>query len=216
MATNYAVRVTRSYEQCAAWVARLSLRCDKLLAYEHVGTETEKVHIHLMLVGVRCDVDTLKNDAKATGLGALKGNGDWTFKTKDKKYGDVTDSPTYITYMTKGIHDPKYNKGYTAEEVAACKAAFVNHDGKSRDEKEYAAFEERLRGENIEKDKWELVNNKMLETYPGFTKVRKLAINYALAKCKVMNIKCKNLAQMLYNTYCWRHEVPKPERYDRW
>lgn len=216
MATNYAVRITRSYEACSAYVAKLAMRCDKVLVYEHVGSSTEKVHVHMMLVGVRGDKKTLKNDAKGTALATLKGNADWSFKTKDAKYGDVTDSPQYITYMTKGIHEPKYNKGYTTEEVAACKAAYVSHDGKTKDEKEYKAFEERLRGEDISKDKYELINNKMVETYPGFNMVRKAAIAYAIAKTKVLNIKCKNMAQMLYNTYCWLHEVPKPPQFDKW
>lgn len=218
MATHYAVRITRSYEQCAAYVAKISLLCEKMLVYEHVGTATEKVHVHMMLIGVRCDKKTIKDNAsKGTALATLKGNGDWSWKTEDKKYGKVTDSVEYITYMTKGKFDPKYNKGYSKEELDHAKSLWVDHSGKSKDELLYAAFELMLVGKiNNPHKSSELVGTRIVDTYPGFDIVRRAAISFAIEKVRVMNIKCKNMAQMLYNTYCWRHNIDKPPQFDKW
>lgn len=217
MATNYAVRITRPYEECAAYVAKISLLCEKVLVYEHVGTATEKVHVHLMIVGARCDKKTIKdNAAKGTPLARLKGNGDWSWKSTDSKYGPVEDSPKYISYMSKGKHDPKYNKGYTQEELDDAKSKWVEPTNKSKDEKLYIEFEEVLRGQTINPDKvTEVIGLKVIDSYPGFEKVRKAAISFAMEKVHVMNIKCRNMAQMLYNTYCWKHNVVKPDRFDK-
>jgi len=215
MATNYAVRITRAWSAIERAIHAIALRCDKVLAYEHVGSATEKVHVHLILIGVRCDVDTLKNDMKRNGLATLKGNGEWSFKTKDKKYGDVEDSPKYITYMTKGQHDPKYNKGYTQEELDQAKSNWVERSNKSKAEIEYWAFDAL-----VPKDlppEYEMVNGKPIHMpYRAFKEVRRRAMAYAMEKLHVMTPACKNMIQMLYKTYCYKHNIEMDPQFDKW
>jgi len=196
-------------------VVALALRCDKVLAYEHVGNATEKVHVHLMLVGVRCDTDTLKNDCKRNGLATLKGNADWTFKTKDKKYGDVEDSPQYICYMTKGKYDPKYNKGYTQEELDDAKSKWTNKP-KSKQVMEFELFEV-LVPKDLPNDVVMVARgNKMESEYRGFNKVRDMAWAYSMEKCGVAGAACKAMCQMLYKTYCYKHRIVMDPKFDNW
>lgn len=209
MATNYAVRITRAWDIVERAVVALALRCDKVLAYEHVGSATEKVHVHLMLVGVRCDTDTLKNDCKRNGLGMLKGNADWTFKTKDKKYGDVQDSPQYICYMTKGKYDPKYNKGYTQEELDIAKATWVvPSKQKSLWSKWFAEFELM-----VPKDlpQHSVLGINSAESFPGWSKVRSMAIAFIFEKTGELRRKDRNDAVDMWLTYCYKHHIDMPK-----
>lgn len=213
MATNYAVRITYSYAELQRAVVALAIRCDKILAYEHVGTATEKVHVHMILVGVRCDIKTLKDDIKRNGFAAIKGNAQWSFKTRDKKYGDVEDSPKYITYMTKGTLDPKYNKGYTVEQLEEAKKSWVDKPAqKNKDLVEYYAFRE-----VVPKDLplTMMIGSKFVGDY-AFSKVRDLARKYAFAKVGVWNARTAAMGSMLYKTYCMFYDIPIPNEYDRW
>lgn len=211
MATNYAVRITRSWSVVERAVVAIALRCDKVLAYEHVGSATEKVHIHLILVGVRCDVDTLKNDMKRNGLATLKGNGEWSFKTKDKKYGDVTDSPVYITYMTKGKYDPKYNKGYSNEELEQAKASWVEPSRqKSRWSRWFAEFEAVV-PKDLPQDPVMIGSGlSQKETFPGFTKVRAMAAAFVFEKKGELRKNDRSDVVDMWLTYCYKHHISMP------
>lgn len=216
MSRCYAVRIARSYALVERAVHAIALRCDKVLAYEHVGSATEKVHVHLMLVGVRCDEDTLKNDCKRNGLATLKGNGDWSFKTKDKKYGDVEDSPKYITYMTKGVHDPKYNKGYTDDELKEAKESWVPPSKqKSKASKYYYEFE-LVMPKDLPQPQVIMSGgvSKVIGEYDAFNLVRSRAFAFCMEKFDLQTQACKQTIQMLYRTYCYKHNVRVPERFD--
>ncbi len=127
--SNYAVRLRSSYETLITTVADWALKCDKILCYEH-PEKTDNIHCHLLLYGVYDSTDTLKRLMRSHGI-ELKGAGQISFKTSfklnDGTKVDITDEtiPKYITYMSKGIHNPKYNKGYEQSFVDACKAAWV-------------------------------------------------------------------------------------------
>lgn len=213
MATNYAVRVTRSYEQCARGVAAAALLCDKALVYEHVGDATEKVHIHMMLIGVRCDKKTIQ--ASFSYL-ALKGNQAWSWKTKDAKYGAVEDSVTYVTYMTKGKFDPKYNKGYTTPFLEDAKRGWVDMKKKSPQLIEYEKFCLLVPKDLPQHSELVQVGTKMETRYVGFNRVRDLAFAYAMEKCGVASPKAKMLTSMLYRTYCYRHGIDMDPKFDTW
>ena len=47
---HYAVRITHSYEVAKPIVHLWAMKCEKILAYEHLGERTGKIHIHLLLV----------------------------------------------------------------------------------------------------------------------------------------------------------------------
>lgn len=127
-------RITRPYSDLSGVVAKWALRCERLIVYEHLGEETEKVHIHAAIYGAGCDKKTLKNDYKHL---KLTGNEEHSWKEWDGC--DVV-----ITYMTKGELDPKYNKGYTVDQVNEFKTKWVppkEHVKKTSWEKLYDEFE---------------------------------------------------------------------------
>lgn len=118
---HYAVRITHSYEIAKPIVHLWAMRCDKLLAYEHLGERTGKIHIHLLLVNTSVDKKQLRNIAATTKI-PVSGNEWMSFKVADL-------DPTYIRYMSKGEIDPSYNKGYEAHELDAIKQTWVNQKG---------------------------------------------------------------------------------------
>lgn len=222
MATNYAVRITRSYAAVERAVVAVALRCDKVLAYEHVGDATEKVHIHLMLIGVRCDKKTIQKTMKdaCPEVARFKGNGDWSFKTKDAKYGDVEDSPKYITYMTKGKFDAKYNKGYSQEELDNAKANWKEPSKlKTKFDKYYQEFEMLLHGQDIRKERVVThVGMNVVESFPGYNLVRDAALAFVRRREGALNMVRLGMATGLWVTYVYDYgiEVPKGTKMDRW
>lgn len=213
MPFNYAVRVTRSYEFCKHFVAAWALKCDKILAYEHVGTVTEKVHIHLMIIGSSVESDQLRNIARPLGGAVLKGNGDWSFKTKDKKYGAVTDSPRYISYMSKGQYDPKYNKGYSDAELAEAKSAYAPLGKQSKVELQFNEFQGQIDLEDI--PKYQVVNQFFPKGhFPAFELVQTKARAYAFKanKC-IWSQATAALARTLTMTYCMRNDVSFDDKF---
>lgn len=213
MAVNYAVRITKPYSQLDRGVAAVAMLCDKTLVYEHVGTKTEKVHVHMMLIGVRCDKKTLQ--AK---FPICKGNKDWSWKTKDAKYGDVEDSPKYITYMTKGKLDPVYNKGYTIEELNEAKAAWTDKK-KSKAMIEYEAFDLMI-DKSLPQDPVveapSVQNPHPQVEYRGFNVVRKKAFEYVMEKHGLASPAAKCLMSTLYRTYCYKHGIVMDPKFDTW
>lgn len=211
MATNYAIRVTRAYQDVEPAVVACALLADKVLAYEHVGTATEKVHIHLLLIGVRCDKKTLQKKMNERLKHKLIGNGDWSFKTKDKNYGDVEDSVKYITYMTKGKHDAKYNKGYTDEELATAKALWVEPvRQKSKWSKWFAEFELMI-SPDLPKTPLVLPGLNQKETYPGYDEVRRKATAFIFEKTGELRKHNRSDAKDMVITYCYKHKVATPK-----
>lgn len=108
MPYDYFIRVTHSYDRCASMVSRWALECSKILVYEHVGSETEKVHIHCVLRDSRLQKKQLRNIG--SNFVDLKGNENCSFK-------ECVSEETPVTYMSKGNLQPKYNKGYDPEWV---------------------------------------------------------------------------------------------------
>lgn len=212
MAENYAIRITRSYVVLERAIGAAALLADKVLAYEHIGTATEKVHVHLLLIGVRCDKKTLQKrmNEHFKILDQLNGNGDWSFKTKDKNYGPVEDSVKYITYMTKGQFDAKYNKGYTQEQLDEAKALWVEPvKAKSQWAKWYAEFELMLPN-NIPKEAHQFIGNTLKETFPGWSQVRRAAGDFMYAKKGDMKRTTRADAKDMWFTYCWKHRIATP------
>lgn len=220
---NYAVRITLPYSKIERGVQSLALRADKVLAYEHVGSATEKVHVHLMIVGARADLKTLKDDMKRGGCGTLKGNGDWSWKTKDKKYGSVEDSVKYVTYMTKGQYMPLYNKGYTNEFLLEAKSLWVDRPkNASRQEQMYYEFEALVPKDLPKAPIYsELVEGVVVSylkgKYSGFEEVRKMSFQFAMEKCHgILSPGAKILIQTLYQTYCFKYQIMIDPKFDRW
>lgn len=232
--SNYAVRIASPYSKIERGVQSVALRADKVLAYEHVGTVTEKVHVHMIIMGARCDVKTLKADMVKGGVvvkGATATNGDWSWKTsfKDKITGDViqideTNVIKGITYMTKGVFDPKYNKGFSDEVIADAKSKWVEPPkGKaSRQERLYYEFDVMVPKDIPTSCVYtEMVDGNIVNwpkgKYRGFEIVRNMAFKFAMEKCRgILGPGAKSMIQMLYQTYCFKHGIEMDPKFDRW
>jgi len=182
---HYAVRITHSYEHCKRVIGLWALRCQKMIVYEHEGEKTNKVHIHVALFNTSIDKKQLRNVAASTGL-PCKGNENMAFTKKD---WDL--DPIYITYMTKGKHDPKYNKGYSDEEVSTFRNNWV----------EPAVYQKK------DPKDVELYNDWHCEDME-FYLVRRSAMQYVYNNvCPVWNAHAINQYKMLVRTYLFRHPM---------
>lgn len=102
-----------SHDKLLQFIQTLDKKCDKLVVYRHPKEEAEREHIHALLVGCnlsekqvreRCSIDlSLEKSNKNYSVGSTY--------AKNIKISELT-YPTYISYMSKGIHEPLYNKGF--------------------------------------------------------------------------------------------------------
>ena len=214
MVNHYAVRLRASYEALQGTIGAWALRCDGVLCYEHVE-RAENIHCHLLLDNVGCSIDTLKGIMRQHGID-LKGAGQLSFKTKYKlACGDVVNITAdnlgkYITYMTKGKYDPKYNKGYDPARIAQLKSEWVVYSNPYEH-----PLKEHMRGfDTFVSKKLSDVQNDMYNRI-GLNKdiVRKWTFAYC-SQLYEGNIhrQFKNLWGSMYETYCVRHKLLTDEQ----
>lgn len=117
MSYDYFVRITHPYATLVPLVSDWALKCEKMAVYEHVGSATEKVHCHLVIIGSRIQKKQLRNIALLYNID-LRGNEMCSFK--------ICISPEVpLIYMTKGSIDPSYIKGWEPSEARLWKAKWV-------------------------------------------------------------------------------------------
>lgn len=166
-------------------------RATKMVAYEH--PEEGNIHCHILLMGVYCTDQTLKDDLKSHGVG-LKGAGQLSFKTTfkspDKVKLEINEETClkFITYMSKGKYEPKYFTTFTQEDIKSCKDAWINYRHKSKDEILYTDFVKYI----MEREKTLSVT---------IEDIRPEAIEFAKRKYGVINLGCRRDAAMLRTTY---------------
>lgn len=107
-----AFRITRSYDQLESFMTKLSQHSSKLVVYEH---EASRLHVHGLVVDCNVSTDTLKNWIKNACQCSTFPKSDWSFITKDKQGRLVDDN--FITYMSKGVLQPKCVYGYDADVI---------------------------------------------------------------------------------------------------
>lgn len=102
-----------------------------MVVYEH--TDASRIHLHFLVEECTVSTDTLKNYFKKE-LGVVNSR-DWSFKTATKvpivvqetnKYSRGGFSE-YIKYMSKGKHEPVFNKGYEEAYLDFCKSLWENN-----------------------------------------------------------------------------------------
>lgn len=147
MPAIYAVRLTCSYEKmcesvddCIPFIQYIQNHFETVLVYEHVGSVNEKVHCHLLLwddVGVTSDAIKKSVPFKKLGLGNREHSFKQKFKCKrTKKVYEMTleNADRYITYMSKGEHDPKYWNGriWNEDDLTKLKGEWKNVKSKTK------------------------------------------------------------------------------------
>lgn len=172
-----------------------------MLVYEHTGSITEKVHIHMVIEGCECTKKWLREIGTRQGIN-LKGNPNCSFKEYDG-------NKKAIVYMTKGIHEPKFNKGYSEADIALWKSQWENKK-KSPDEELYIYV---FGNEESNKEDLELYKQENIqEVYPEFKWCKKVAYQGAfMANKYIANMRMINQYKMLVYTYCYRNGIKIPE-----
>lgn len=220
--TNFAVRITLPFFDLSGALRAWALKADTILVYEHLGGKTEKVHIHALLMGCNATDETLKNIIKSHGITHLSGNGDWSFKTKHKELGPLTDATKdgFVTYMSKGQLMPLYNKGFTDDYLMEMRDRWVDpKEYGSKDERSYDEFAktctvEQLRGEL---QQWRDNLMRLSRTADIFSKTETDVLvqrvrSWSFTKHKrIWNVQTARVAKMVILTYCMRNNLELPK-----
>ena len=215
---DYAVRLRAPslelLKVCDAW----ALKCEKLVMYEH-NERADNLHCHFLLTNVSVTTENLKQDYRKLGL-VLSGPGQVSFKKTFKtSQGVVVDINVetwtrYITYMSKGVYHPAYNKGFDAPYLEQCRHQWQRHIVDSPDDKHLARYVDTLFEHIKTVNKMTIaqkVNSKIdpeidydIDSLPMHT-LRKLAIDYSMDVFGGhINKQAKQLAVQLYQTYAYK------------
>lgn len=220
---SYAVRITRSYSDLSGLVAKWAERCEYVAVYEHTGSTTNKVHIHLALQNVDCCSKQLRNLVK--GDIRLCGNRDWSFKTWDCH-------ESYCVYMTKGIYDPKYLKKWNEDNAERWKSLWMGKEPEvsyhealydecwgSLDQKDYDMELEEYSRQHAAYAKSPVTNEPMYIDKPltNFEFILWKSRQVALQKAKYLwTNKCAMDYKFLVYTFLFRHNVRIPKEHIEW
>lgn len=119
---NYAVRITRPYDALQEVVVKFVNACKNVVVYEHEeDAKVARTHCHLLLVGCPVSTDTLKNWIKKR-LGDVN-KSDWSFKAAPL---ELQENLGFITYASKGKHEPKFNNLVSPDCLAELTAKWVD------------------------------------------------------------------------------------------
>ena len=131
MKSNYAPRITLSYNDVSGIVESWADRCEKLIVYEHeADTKIKSTHVHILIIGSSTKDEALRRvaQAKRTDI-RMFGNEFWKWAiNKEHKDKFVSDPESTITYMAKGKLAPKFVKGFTPDEIEERRSMWVSHN----------------------------------------------------------------------------------------
>lgn len=219
MIPGMAVRITRPFSDLSGTVRQWALKAERLVVYEHNDDGAERIHCHMLLLGVGCDAERLKQIVKETCPGTIgKGNSFWSFKTKVAKVGQVDDTKcsTFITYMTKGKYDAKYVKGWSEEELEVLKGEWVENT--PMECRLYTVFETDAVYQAYVENPTSFEPGSTVRMYADKVDVvAKVARRWAFSQTKfVWTAATSRLAKMVFLTYCMRHGITISDKYRMW
>lgn len=214
MPYDYFIRVTHAYEKLRSLLSLWSMRCERMAVYEHVGTQTEKVHCHILIMGSCVHKKQLRNIG-ATCVN-LKGNEMCSFKDADSNW------ETACVYMTKGKLDPKQLKGFEDGKANEWKTKWVEPDKVekiSTAQKSYNYFQSIVDEAFLDPEQFNPPNYVIEQGVQGvnlykFNFVKRVArdISFQLNGA-LWTQKCANDYKMLLMSYCMRHGIPIPREH---
>lgn len=196
---DIAVRLTTSYESLKTTVSDWSLVCKQIICYEH--PEPQNIHCHLLLTGVYCTDQHLKNTMWSHGV-TCKGAGQLLFKTSyktpEKLVIQITEEsyPKYITYMSKGKYEPSYNKGFSDDKVAMYKQDWTVYTREPESIQILHEFEKSIENETE-------LNLKNIITYAHI---------FMMRKYKSHTPQMRKAQSTLIDDYCYYHKIHKEYR----
>jgi len=208
---DYFVRITHPYEVLVRLVSAWALECSSLAVFEHVGSQTEKVHCHLVILGSRLQKKQLRNIGSQFAV--LKGNEYCSFK-------ECVSWEIPLTYMTKGELSAKYLKTFTIEQIDSARARWTPRQSykkpPTKSEAAWADFQEWVILEReisrCEPDEIIVINGEATRTHKKFDIVKKHAHQYAGTEFQGMWSRATwDMYKMLVYSYCFQNNISIPD-----
>lgn len=213
---NYAPRLRFSYEKIASWVSRVAMASEKVIVYEH-DENPDNIHCHMLVMGFTKDVTTLKNWFKEA-LCMKPRRVEWTFPQtyKDQDGNEQPVNEEFVTYMSKGVHDPKYNKGFSPEFVAERKTkgyAKTNKKISSGRSPQCGAAAQYY--DNFVRWLHEKSNHKQMPVLDSYDTVKKYAWSYMMQTYPMPMPYQMSLYKASLVRYCWDYSLPLPDKVEK-
>lgn len=119
--TSYAPRITLTWDEFQVVAPAWAERCESLAVFEHpADTNTQSTHLHLLMLGCEIKAEQFKRTLKGLLPGiTTTGNKLWQWESKQ------TPDNSFLTYMSKGVHAPKYVKNFSEELVAERRSQWI-------------------------------------------------------------------------------------------
>lgn len=205
MPHNYAIRISRSYDEVSRLVGYIAQHADQVAVVEHLkDADVSRTHVHMAVYGCYITVDAIKKHAaNVLGMKDLKGQGDWSFKESYKQDKEVIamtleNRERYLTYMSKGKYDAKYLKEISQQQFNDAKAKWVQYETRSRKSRDVVMYEEFARS---------MSNERLLEydavhpEFIGWKRLKQDAVAFSFGKHAVWNVQAAKDAKMLAITF---------------
>jgi len=214
----FAIRLTIPFAKIEGeFLTYLEDNWSTVIVYEHVGTVTEKVHCHLLLVdekGTEAKAIKVSKSFKAMNL---IGNADLSFKTTfkckatKKKYEmNLESCSKYITYMSKGKIDPSYVSNCSLWNLKECIKLMHEWEDKpkSKTAEKVEAFQRYL---GVERPP--MPPDKIITDWE-YHYLKKKVMHYVMEKYDGFDYGAQAEAKMLLVTflYKWRVEIPEKQK----
>lgn len=213
----YAIRLTCSYALLTmatdsglvkSFMDYINELFETVIVYEHADGKNENIHCHLLVHDENgITADAIKKNAS---FKALKiGNRQHSFKTKfkDKRTGvtfdmNIENVDKYITYMTKGIYEPKWFQGkWDESDLDELKNKWVSNP-KSKTKMQVEAFDKYLNNEHPDL-------NQLRDPHEW---LKRKVLNYIMNKYDGFNGAAAAEFKMLLVTFAWKRGYMASEK----
>lgn len=215
---HHALRCTVDFESLKSVVALWALECDKLLVYEH-NEAGKKIHCHILIEGHSSSAKNVEGARKTLynifnrKFPGLTGQEHRAGKVFNGKY-------VYITYMTKGANEPKYNKGYDPAFLEEKRKEWQKGDDYVKVSKDLQNYKKYMDEEHIAYafKKWKDDNPKpedVTNKVHMYRFLQKWVLAAVIEEHSVLNQQARNMYNMLIQTYTYQNSIPNPH-FEKW
>ena len=210
---DYFVRITHPYEELVRLVATWALECSSLAVFEHVGSQTEKVHCHMVILGSRLQKKQLRNIGQQYAV--LKGNEYCSFK-------ECISWEVPLVYMTKGSLSASYLKTFTLEQIDIARSKWVAPRSYVKKTRIQVVTEDFFEDYPLEKQLKDVEPEDLIDgewTSNKFNLVRKRAYRVAADEYNgILNPQFWTMFKTLVWSYCYKYNIsfPKNTNWDKW
>ena len=205
---DYFVRITHPYAELVRLVATWALECSSLAVFEHVGSQTEKVHCHLVILGSRLQKKQLRNIGQQYAV--LKGNEYCSFK-------ECISWEVPLVYMTKGSLSASYLKTFTLEQIDIARSKWVAPRSYVKKSRIQVVTEDFFEDYPLEKELKESGPDDFYGQDKKFKIVRRRAYRVAADEYNgILTPQFWTMFKTLVFSYCYKNNISFPKENTNW